>query len=157
MNLLFFVRGCVFFSEASKYPFCVDYILFIKCFEIRGTSLTVNTNNRFSFYLPVLFKRGFSEAAFPKREKTRHKHLISALQCTYKSRWAMTWERVDCGTSWPVGRLQIIWYSSQLVPIQFVHKSTRPHVNSSQSELVPKWTRTQVKTYSSELVPKLNS
>ena len=116
----------------------------------------------------MLLKRGFSEAAFPKREKPRHKHLIYALQCTYKSRCALTWVRVDCGTSWPVGRLQIIMalkstrthsICTQLnsTPCQLVPKWTRPLVNSYPGENVFKWTRTQIKFVTQVNVYQVNS
>ena len=72
--------------------------------------------------------------------------LQRALTC---SRYAMTWVRVDCGTSWPVARIRII-VSKSTRTLFNVYQSHK--VNSSPSKLVPRWKSTQVNSYPSQIV-----
>ena len=154
-----------FFPEAST-PFelinlsKLFYLLNVKNLEKLHLRLVRITESVFinMCYLNVGLGRPPSQNG-----KRRATNISSALQCTFSSRYATTWVRVDCGTSWPVGRIRIIWYSSQLVPYttcnkinsspcQLVPNGTRPQVYSYPGEILFKWTRTQVNSYSSQLV-----
>ena len=154
-----------FFLEAST-PF--DLINFLKLFylldvmKFEEVHLRLGRITESVFHNMCYLNVGFGRPP-SQNGKRRATNISSTLQCTFSSRYDMTWVRVDIGTSWPVGRIRIIWYSSQLVPYstcnkinsspcQLVPNGTRPQVYSYPGEILFKWTRTQVNSYSSQLV-----
>ena len=129
------------------------FVLYIiKCFEIRGTPFTVQTNQ--SFFVICAIQTRVLGSRLPKTGKLMPQTSPLDLQYNVRLITGTLWHRYEL----TVARVDLLEefgsYSTQVnsARVQSIPKSTRPKVNSSPRELVPRWNRIQVNSYPSKFV-----